>query len=184
MLWQGGGDGTVSEQIARLSQGAGNDGAGSGEGAVVNGQHEGSGPKEPTGRGSRSPTESDEPLRMIPQPQLTEHHRYRGTCYNQLAARDATPLSGADLRFQEVTRRDPKSQFDILRSDDKPAKPLLRGGLFKDGIGFKHRPENVRPGSAALYQGFRSEINGQPGPQDIDATETSDNASSKRHRYN
>jgi len=161
-MWLQGGSFLSSHQFDAVRQGSAH------MSWEVTGQRSRSGPQEPQGRGGRAPSTSDAPLRMTPQPQITNKSDgpFEKTVYDQLQASDGTPLSGGDLKFQEVTTQDfKKNAFRIGTSDDKPAAPLLRGGLFKDHVGFRFRPEGRPPGTPTLEQRFRSEYpNGLPGP--------------------
>ena len=169
MYWQGNSPFSFNEIFkayqdypAGMNGGGGNSGRSD---AAVDGQQSKLGPQEPTGRGSRAPSASDEPLRMLP-PEEATTEGYGRYAYYQFANHDGKPLSGGNLKFQEVTTKDPKNTFDTETSDKKPPHELIRGGLFKDHIGFKFRPEGRPPGSATLTQGFKSFYpNGQPGPK-------------------
>jgi hypothetical protein len=158
--------GSLAEFMQRLSP-AGMDG-GKGDGATVAGQQSRLGPQEPAGRGSRAPSSSDEPLRMIP-PKDATTEGYERYAYYQLASHEGKPLSGGNLKFQEVTTKDPQNKFNTETSDRKPPQELIRGGLFKDHIGFplEHRPRSDDPtGKTILYQTFKSyNPDGQPGPK-------------------
>jgi hypothetical protein len=134
---------------------------------VVDGQYSKPGPNEPVGTGSRVPSASDAPLRMLP-PKETTTTGYERYAYYQLASREGKALAGGDLRFQEGTTRDRNSVYNTSTTDKKPPQPLTRGSLFKDHVGFplEHRPRgNDKRGETILYQSFKSYYpNGAPGP--------------------
>jgi RHS repeat-associated protein len=163
--------GSLTEFMQRLTQ-AGMDGGrgeaqGGGDGATVTGQYSRPGPHEPTGRGAREYSESDAPLRMLP-PKDAITEGYDRDAYYQLASRENKPLSGGNLKFQEVATQDRKSDYNINTTTKEPPRELQRGGLYKDHVGFdiKGRPRsNDPPGKGILNVKFRSEYpDGRPGP--------------------
>jgi uncharacterized protein RhaS with RHS repeats len=141
--------------------------SGGGSSPTVTGQFSKSGPHEPTGRGTTGPSESDAPLRMLPPKEATTEGNDRDAYY-QLANHDGKPLSGGNLKFQEVATQDPKSDYNITTTTNKAPHELQRGGLYKDHVGFdiKGRPRSSDPaGKAILNVKFRSEYpDGRPGP--------------------
>src|SRR5204862_525721 len=107
---------------------------------------------EPTGRGAREPSDSDAPLRMLPPEQATTEG-YDRDAYYQLASQKGTPLSGGNLKFQEVATQDRNSDYRINTTTNKAPHELQRGGLYKDHVGFdlKGRPRsNDPPGKGIL----------------------------------
>ena len=165
LMWEQGNSPSGFNDLYQSYVNAGASGGGSATTAV--GQYSRPGPHEPTGRGAREPSESDAPLRMLPPKDATTEGYDRDAHY-QLASRENKPLSGGNLKFQEVATQDPKSDYNINTTTKEPPHELQRGGLYKDHVGFdiKGRPRSSDPaGKAILNVKFRSEYpDGRPGP--------------------